>query len=411
MTPIATKNNAIILKDGSIAEGCECCGVSCDNLPPYLRLTVNGMPRSINSGVVYGYSARSAFDDNGATYTLYPATNPSTGYCQYKGGPHGHVNVVGFTSELWAWTLDLANNILYGYGRAFVPPAGASFRLLPYSDARPLIVLSSYYNQFGNDFGTDADWSNVVVSIEVGKSTTTQFACFPDSTCTPQDIQEGATTACTSVSDGVSGQIADLPLQVQVSGSLTKSRFANPYAGGQFSYNDLDETIDVSFLSGSYDAAWMNDSRIFIGGFSPAYAAPEGSQAISQGYRFNSQVAKPFSYQTQRSPASGGFSISLTQIRVALAVRPTAFRWTSSTPGGVAQLSRCGNGQVSWGVHCVLLYPNGQVIAQFYKPVECSRYECGQPPSSLSVSGTVEVSLTSNFGTEIIGDVQLTVSG
>jgi len=71
--PLATKNNALIVKDGKIAENCGCCGCFCQALSS-VQVTLQWLPSNITSRVLdaCGKSGMNPFIDipDGVTYTL-----------------------------------------------------------------------------------------------------------------------------------------------------------------------------------------------------------------------------------------------------------------------------------------------------------------------------------------------------
>lgn len=423
MTNIATKNGSIIVKDGSAAERCECCNDICASNPSYLHMSATGLPNAITGGLSLGYAARSPYEDNGAEFTLYKMTVPrygTTQYCRWSGGPHGFINRIGWTSEQQAgWILDAAQNKLYGYGRRFSPPEGATFRSLPYSDQRPLQVDTGYAALYANDFGANADWSNVVVTI--GTDKTSSSSCFcgggfnfeSGNICSPADLSGGsAWTPCAPSSGNYCvDDVADLSLTVSVTGKITQ--ITQSGINGVFDTIQLNPGIDLSVFSGDYDASWEEDSRIAFGSpFAPLnqFAAPQGAQWVSQGYRFRGSTATAITIPAFSFAGTWNGVVRTLGAGCVIAVRPTAFEWSSDSPGGEASLSRCQDGQVSWGVHYIPCLNNLQnnpasPIGAFYKAVPCLAYQCGGPPS-FSVSGTIPVA----FGVGSPGDSSSTMA-
>jgi hypothetical protein len=395
--PLATKDNAIIVKDGKVAEDCKCCDL-CVNPPSYLKMTVNGLPDKINSP----YRARSIADDNGSEYTMFQITKSQYKLlptrCAWAGGGHSAYNRVnqtdGFSADLWY--LDADNDFVVAYGSRFAPPDGATFRSLPYTDERPLVPV--FFG--GVDVGTVQDWSNVVITIDEGKASYAQCACpggFSDYTnCTSADVSGGIkTTACnTTANQSCLSSISDF--QARVSFAFEGNAYEKLVSAGGVENLLPDFEIDLSELDSELDLVWLNDSG-FIGFNAFRYGiGVDGSQLISQGYRFIGRLpnAAPVSY------GRGGGSNNLLQsgslsFWVAVAIRPTASAWEANATQNLTQ--RCGQGQVSWNAQVMLFqtagddsrFYAGPQSAAAYFTIPCHSYTCGEGPQSFSATKSV----------------------
>jgi hypothetical protein len=414
---LATKNGAVIVKDGKIAENCGCCADLCANPPPHLKMTVDGMPDKIDSP----YRARSVATDNGSEYTMFQITNPryklSQTRCAWAGGGHSAYNRVNQTDAFSAngWYLDADNDFLVGYYMHLKPPAGASFRSLPYNDPRPLVPLFS----FGAGLGTTQDWSNVVVTIEEGKASYQQCGCpggFIDYTnCTSADMAGGITTAaCNTTGDGIClSSIADYPLHVSF--AFQGNAYRKNSSLGGIETPSPGFQIDLSPLDSDLDLVWLNDSG-FIGFDAFRFlAGVAGSQLISQGYRFIGRLSNPVVYSQNDilNPQDLTFW-------VAVAIRPTASRWEAVANQSLTQ--RCAQGQVSWNAQVLLFQTAGSdprfyagwKSAEAYFTVPCHPYTCGEGPPSFSLTKSVLFSINplwftgdNDFATYFTGSITL----
>jgi hypothetical protein len=385
--PLATKNNALIIKDGKVAENCKCCDL-CVNPPPYLKMTVSGLPDKINSP----YRARSIADDNGSEYTMFQITKsrykllPTR--CAWAGGGHSAYNRVnqldGFSAD-W-WYLDADNDFIFAYNIRFAPPDGATFRSLPYTDPRPLVPVS-----FGGE-----DWSNVVITLDEGKASYLQCGCpggFSDySNCTSSDVAGGiAITACNTTSPGHCLASVD-DYAVRVSFSFVGDAYRQ-YGQSPRAY-DNDFQANLSAIDSDLDLIWKNDSAFIGYDAIRVYTGIKDTNLISQGYRFLGKLSGSASY---------GSSNTFTQrFWIAAAIRPTASIWEADSYLNPIT-TRCAQGQVSWNAQ-VMLFPDTGDSSPFslrappgtagaYFTIPCNTYTCGQGPQSFSITKTVPFNL------------------
>jgi hypothetical protein len=160
-----------------------------------------------------------------------------------------------------------------------------------------------------------------------------------------------------------------------------------------------DFQLDLSPLDSDIDLVWQNDSG-FIGYDAFRFGiGVDGSQLISQGYRFIGALTNPALYGSQ-----GGS----TPFSVAVAIRPTASAWEANETQNLTQ--RCGKGQVSWNAQVILFsnVPEARHLAGWnsggaYFTIPCHSYTCGEGPPSFSMTKSVLMSVDTtpfNFGSQ-----------
>jgi hypothetical protein len=361
-----------------LGSSCNPCCDLCVDPPPYLKMTVNGMPNAISSP----YDARSFATDNGSEYTMFrittPRHQPRATRCVWGGGGHSYRNQIGLTDSSFAmvWRLDADNERLNFGGLVFRPPDGASFKSLPYADERPLVPLSAAEG-----------WSNLVITIDAGKASYPQCECpgyFADfSNCTGADVSGGTpVTACSTVDGAACLPVADYP--VRISFEYTGPAYAPALPDLTERILVPDYQIDLSPLDSDLDLVWNNDSGLFGFNAFRYNAGNTGTVSISQGYRFAGRLTNPVTIPPEQPLPFFLF----------VAIRPTASVWEAN---GTQQ---CGEGQVSWNAQVFLFQTdygigrrlNWRVLGE-YLTIPCNAYTCGEGPQSFSITKSVEFSV------------------
>jgi hypothetical protein len=173
--PLATKNNAIIIKDGRLAENCECCNGLCSTTREKATLTISGLPASS----VGNMSNREVSDDD-CSYTIFrirAGTNQNV--CKYGTAWHSINNAwINFSPygdnriliNVQANTLLLIHYNIYAL---FSPPAGKSFSAFPFDEV--LVCTSSYG-------ASEEALSSVRVVIDDSQASYVPFVCPQNST-------------------------------------------------------------------------------------------------------------------------------------------------------------------------------------------------------------------------------------
>ena len=398
MTSIVTKNGAVIVKDGKVAEDCGCCGNACDSQILRLRLSVDGLPTISGSQ----YDARPLSDDNGTSFTLHRqqdwlSRSECVWSCSFhnrqsdRADPFYYCETNGWIFSPSEETLTLRGN---NYQAVFTPPSGKSFKTLPIDGMEVVCIAAT---------GDTAElFSDVSVSVDAGEGQYIPCACpyVPpgrNTTCVigtdthqpPGEFVGIPFFACSTNESNYRSPFEDLPVTLQVSGEVIEQ---NAYVLGLQT-----RTLDFSALSGDYDLAWKNfapSSRPQQPAESPA---PPGSQRVQQGYGIDHEYG---------------------QWRVLIAVKPTWGRWTRANDEAV--VTPCGGGQRSWGITCAFYCKIGQSVPSLiyytlmgavYEATQCGSYSCGQSPQFsfshtmpiqtcggspfVSASGSLSISLSS----------------
>jgi len=210
MTSIATKNNAIIVKDGKLAENCGCCNGLCSATRDKATLTISGLPSSCRVGSFFSRMLglfNRELDDENCSYTIFRIRNRyNPNVCKYAttwhSGNNYWLNFVANNAN--SITIDLnANTLLLVAESAYVsfsPPAGKSFRDFPFNEV--LVPVSVYQS----DCPSNA-FANVRVVIDDSTATYISFAC-PGTTSSETSSCLPGTDTITTYSTARVGNVA-----------------------------------------------------------------------------------------------------------------------------------------------------------------------------------------------------------
>jgi len=195
MTSIGTKNGSLIVKDGKLAENCDCCNGLCSATRDKATLTISGLPSTCDVG---NLANREISDDN-CSYTLFRIRNGTTPMCVYATTWHSSNNdwlnyLATYANSLYlnvnANTLTL--NMDFGYA-VFSPPEGKTFQTFPFDETLVCTYVPANYSC------SASNWQNVRVRIDDAIVSYKPFRC-------PQDanlLQGSQTCSCDPQQDAV----------------------------------------------------------------------------------------------------------------------------------------------------------------------------------------------------------------
>jgi hypothetical protein len=166
--PLTTKNNAIIVKDGKIAQDCACCKIDCRSKPSQITVTITGLPRGCTNQFDT-YTVGDLSNWNGCSFTLY---QQNSNRCVYLGTLSGFGTGAYYECST-SWTVGLnieRNRLVLDEYVTVIPADGALFGNLPFSGSVVAESPSRY---------TLCDFSNLSVTIDTSTPSYSLPECEP----------------------------------------------------------------------------------------------------------------------------------------------------------------------------------------------------------------------------------------
>lgn len=403
---LATKNGALILKDGALAENCECCGGLCDSVRSKATITLFGMPSSCRNSA---YDNRTLADDN-CSYTLFRVRSTWATTCKYATTWHSKRNEwLNFSAyDISRLTLDVDRERLKFIDETlqieFAPPSGRSFREFPFSGT----LVPLYIDGILPSGCTASSFANVAVTIDDSIAKYIPFKC-PEpplldawsETCdcvagidTVPDLQRASTIGSVTT-DTVKVPIYHCAPCESTAYSVDTESYDSATGAFSFASTIPELQLSVSFsapsvaswihqLSGTYSLKWKRNAIIGNGNYLGLYGS--GNNLLWSN--FETDIAEQGWHVDYRMPAQAPFA---TALGMTIVVVPVKAAISINRATGESSASPCQSDQIAYeikaavfrgglrGIGSAYIYWNWDMSSHAMVP--CRQRECGFIPS------------------------------
>jgi hypothetical protein len=436
--PLATKNNAIIVKDGRLAENCGCCAC-----PAKLRITLNNLPEKCLSGYA-DLITRDLPTYNSCSFVVFLRNKVSgQSSCQYVALLPSPVNLGCISRPSIEVTLDSTSDTLsikyFGSPAILLPEQGKSFATIPYNGG---VRVASV----GGTGCSEASWSAITLTIDTDTPEFLPSSCPANTSCTesvdtspgPANTYEFDNPMCVACDNNrrlfvpaaafVSSSFPEMPVpelnvQLNIGEFIIKDRRGDGDLAVDNDNYFPDTSNGLKSMSGAYALKYANDTCYFaqeVGVLNDDFTVadfnyPGSRRQLPPGAGWQGTF---YSTDYGASDSGKGYEIPVDRnngqlnglhpdglrfvAAVQIVVAPLGVDAKHDTSAKQSTISRCGSGEVAYQVRVRFFY-SGNPDSGFgyyksfiywnsplsvYASVPCRGMNCLSPPS-FSVSASV----------------------